>query len=76
MRKKGEEMAKELKDWTIDQDSKRSNESGRFKALVTEVERLIHNSTCSVLSKEAVYGLSRLIVAQLAHVHKLRPEDL
>lgn len=58
-------------DWTYDKNGN-SNSSEEFKKLCDEVERLIRSDAHSLISGN-VASTARLIVAQLAHVHGLRP---
>lgn len=62
------------RDWTTAPDG-RVNSSPEFLRLVAEVERLIKGSAHSLLNGRADQT-ARLILAQLAHVHGLRPGRL
>ena len=61
-------------DWTVDPQTGRSNSSEQFTRLVGEVERLVLASSGTCLSREWARGTAALVMAQLAHVHGLRPE--
>jgi hypothetical protein len=58
-------------DWTKGRDG-RSNTSPLFEALVKEVGRLIRDDAHALLAGRAE-ETARLIMAQLAHAHGLRP---
>lgn len=60
------------KDWTRNAKSGRSNDSPQFAALCSEVERIIRGDAHTLLSGRADITAG-LIMAQLAHVHKLAP---
>lgn len=60
-------------DWTVDQETNRSNSSKRFLEMEEAVNRIIMSNTHGLLSHTAVIGLSRIIMAQLAHVYHLAP---
>lgn len=59
------------RDWTWDRKG-RSNASPEFKRICDEVERLIRNDAFALISGNAG-ATARLIVAQLAHVHGMKP---
>lgn len=61
-----------MNDWTVNPASGRSNDSREFHQLVTEVAILIRGSAHALISGDA-HGVARLIVAQLAHKHRLVP---
>lgn len=63
-----------LHDWTIDPVTGRSNSSGRYEALVNDVEQLILDSGSSLI-RGYTNGVARLIVSQLAHKHGMKPEQ-
>lgn len=61
-------------DWTVDPLTGRCNSSTEFTRLVVEVEQLIRDGAWSLIN----YGprtLAGTIMAQLAHVHGLRPQE-
>ena len=58
-------------DWTRNKAG-RSNSSEAFEFLVDEIERLIRNDARTLIAGYAG-NTARLIVAQLAHVHGLKP---
>jgi transcriptional regulator with GAF, ATPase, and Fis domain len=58
-------------DWTWDAKG-RSNSSPAFKKLCAEVELLIRAEAFTLIAGDAG-STARLIMAQLAHVHKLSP---
>lgn len=60
-------------DWTRNSDG-RSNSSNRFLFLVSEVERLIRNSAHDIVGGH-IESVARLIMAQLAHKHGMRPSE-
>lgn len=60
------------RDWTCDKTG-RSNSSDKFEELCLDVESMIKGGASSLLHGNA-YVVARLIVAQLAHVHKLAPK--
>lgn len=60
-----------LGDWTMSEEG-RANSSPEFLHLCDEVERLIRGSAHALISGDAG-SVSRLILAQLAHVHQLAP---
>lgn len=62
------------KDWTVDPKTGRSNSSKRYKEICKHVERLIRNEAFSLIAGRAD-NTARLIVAQLAHVHGMKPKD-
>lgn len=59
-------------DWTMDPKTGRTNSSVRFEGLCDEVEDLIRGGAHSLIAGQAG-NVARLIMAQLAHVHGLRP---
>ena len=59
-------------DWTINPKTGRSNSSPLFEALIEEVARIIRSDARQLLAGNA-HMTARLIMAQLAHVHKLAP---
>jgi hypothetical protein len=59
-------------DWTIDKTTNNSNSSKLFNDLCTEVEQLIRNDAHILINGHAE-RTARLIMAQLAHKHKLIP---
>jgi len=59
-------------DWTRSSEGV-SNSSQRFKHIGSEIEKIINFETKYVLNPDAVYRMSRFIVAQLAHKHRLSP---
>lgn len=59
-------------DWTVDPKTGRSNSSEKFSELVAEVQRLIRSEAFQLISGNHE-PTARLIMAQLAHVHKLSP---
>lgn len=61
-------------DWTVDPESGRSNSSPEFLAIVAEVERLMQSGAGACLSQRWIAMTAKLIVAQLAHVHRMSPE--
>ena len=61
-------------DWTISPVDGKSNSSPAFEELVITVEELIRHSAHSLLAGRAD-TVARLIVAQLAHVHHMKPES-
>lgn len=60
-------------DWTVDQETGRSNSSARFLEMESAINRIITSNTHGVLSHTTVIGLSRVIMSQLAHVYHLAP---
>jgi transcriptional regulator with XRE-family HTH domain len=60
-------------DWTVGADG-RSNSSAAFVALRDAVERIIRDDSHTLISGRAG-STAGLIMAQLAHVHGLRPAD-
>lgn len=62
-----------MMDWTCDEDD-RANSSEKFLSLVKAVSRLIIDDARMLLLGRAE-STARLIVAQLAHVHKLAPQE-
>jgi DNA-binding NtrC family response regulator len=65
-------MAAKRLDWTTDKNTGRSNSSPQFMALVNEIERLIRSDAHALIAGNAG-STARLIMAQLAHKHHLRP---
>jgi len=61
-----------MEDWTLDLETNRVNSSETFMNLTNEVQVLIRNSAYSLIAGDT-YGVARLIMAQLAHVHHLAP---
>lgn len=59
-------------DWTVDQETGRSNSSAAFNAAVDAVARLIRNSAHDLIGGR-VESVATLIVAQLAHIHGFAP---
>lgn len=59
-------------DWT--QYKGRANSSQEFEDLVTVVDILIRNNGWDLINGRSI-SVARLIMAQLAHVHHLRPDD-
>lgn len=59
-------------DWTMDPETGRTNSSREFLSLCDTVERIIR-SDAYMLINNGPAATARLIVAQLAHVHGLRP---
>jgi hypothetical protein len=59
-------------DWTIDPSTGRSNSSEAFRAMAAEVGRLLR-SEFRVVDATVIARAAALIVAQLAHVHRLAP---
>ena len=59
-------------DWTIDPRSGNSNSSSLFNILSAEVGRLIRDSAHSLIAGRTD-DVARLVIAQLAHKHGLRP---
>lgn len=57
-------------DWTLEQN--RTNSSKLFLDLCDEVERIIRGDAAQLINGNAG-NTARLIVAQLAHKHKLIP---
>jgi hypothetical protein len=62
------------KDWTVDPKTGRSNSSKKFLDLCDEVDCLIRSSAHSLLNGQS-FSAARLIMAQLAHKHKLAPRE-
>lgn len=62
-------------DWTVDPETGRSNSSERFRTLVDEVEYLIRADASKLIAGRADMT-AQLIVAQLAHVHGLVPQEV
>jgi hypothetical protein len=60
-------------DWTRDPETGRSNSSLKFELLVETVAGLIRSDAHTLMSGNAE-STARLIMAQLAHVHKLAPK--
>ena len=60
--------------WTVD-IAGRSNNSDKYLRLVDEVDSLIRESAHSLLNGQS-HSVAALIVAQLAHKHKLAPVKL
>lgn len=63
---------KRAADWTVDVKTGRSNSSKKFMELCGEVERLILSSGHALLNGQTSQT-ARLIMAQLAHLHGLKP---
>ena len=59
-------------DWTIDRRTGCSNSSPLYNLMCAEVERLIRGDARSLIAGRA-QDTAGLIMAQLAHVHGLRP---
>jgi len=72
MRRVSEDALDADNDWTADPQTGRSNSSPLFLELVTEVERIIRSGADTIVSGRAD-TTARVIVAQLAHVHGMRP---
>lgn len=60
-------------DWTVAEDG-RSNSSELFVELCRQVERLIRGDASMIVAGRAD-ATACLIMAQLAHVHGLRPAE-
>lgn len=60
-----------MKDWTTHKG--RANSSPKFKKLVGEVARLIKSNGGHCLDEGWVEGTAQLVMAQLAHVHGVKP---
>lgn len=60
------------RDWTVDPKTGRTNASPKFLRLVAAVELLLRESGHSLVNGHAD-AVARLIVAQLAHKHGMRP---
>ena len=67
-------MYNQQEDWTIDPETNRVNSSEIFLNLTNEVQMLIKDSAHSLIAGDT-YGVARLIVAQLAHIHHLAPTN-
>lgn len=73
LRTKRQRMAAAAKiDWTIDTRTGRSNSSPTFNRLRSEIEQIIRGDARSLIAGRA-QDTAGLIMAQLAHVHGLRP---
>jgi hypothetical protein len=59
-------------DWTVDPKTGRSNSSKQYQEMCRHVEALIRGDSFSLLAGRAD-KTAGLIMAQLAHVHGLRP---
>lgn len=59
-----------MNDWTVKDG--RTNSSDEFERIADEIERLIRNDSYMLISGRAD-NTARLILAQLAHVHHMRP---
>lgn len=59
-------------DWTVSLVSGRSNDSEEFHRLCKIVEDLIRNSAFDIVNGRSD-RVAALILAQLAHVHGMRP---
>ena len=59
-------------DWTLDKSTLRSNSSELFNDLCKEVESVIRGDAFALIGGRADLT-ARLVVAQLAHKHKLIP---
>jgi len=59
-------------DWTLDKSTLRSNSSELFNVLCKEVESVIRGDAFALIGGRADLT-ARLVVAQLAHKHKLIP---
>lgn len=62
-------------DWTVDPVTKRCNSSPEFLRLTAAVERLIRDSAHTLIAGRAD-NVAGLIMAQLAHVHGMRPKEI
>lgn len=64
-----------LVDWTESPDG-HSNSSDRYLALVNEVARMIRSEGGAALDAHWTQSTARLIMSQLAHKHKLSPDEV
>lgn len=61
-------------DWTRDPETGRSNSSPEFERLSKEVGRILRSSAADLIGGRTD-EVGRLIMAQLAHVHRFAPES-
>lgn len=62
-----------MEDWTVDERG-RTNSSPKFLELCDAVEKLIREDAHCLINGGAD-RTARLIIAQLAHIHGMRPPD-
>lgn len=55
-----------MKDWTLDEKTRRSNSSAEYRAIVAHVDDLLRHSGFSLINGQHE-SVARLIVSQLAH---------
>lgn len=67
-------QASPVGDWTTNSEG-RANASAKFLHLKDRIAQLINNDTGYILALGRADSLAGLILAQLAHVHHLIPED-
>lgn len=61
-----------MKDWTVDPVTHRANSSPAFLELSSRVEEIIRNDAHRLIAGRAG-DTATLIIAQLAHVYRMRP---